>query len=281
MKFNGRNIFISPKAKLGSNVRVGDNAIIYDGVEIGDDSTICNNVVLGEPLAQYFKDPDYVNPVTIVGAGALIRSHTIIYAGCILGSAFTTGHRACIREHTHIGDHCMVGTLCDIQGYVQMGNYCRLHSYVQIAQTSVLGDFVFLYPFVVMTDDPYPPSNDTSGGRIDNYSQVAVHSVILPGVHIGENCFVGANSVVSRSVPPFSMALGNPARRVMDVRKYGARGKEHLYPWMTRFDRGMPWAGIGFDAWSALQHTEAHPSQEFDADPECNADNVNQSRIPV
>ncbi len=85
MKFNGRNIFISPTAKLGSNVRVGDNAIIYDGVEIGDDSTICNNVVLGEPLAQYFKDPDYVNPVTIVGPGALIRSHTIIYAGCTLG----------------------------------------------------------------------------------------------------------------------------------------------------------------------------------------------------
>ena len=42
-KFNGFNVRISPKAKLGNNVRVGDNTIIYDNVIIGDDTIICND----------------------------------------------------------------------------------------------------------------------------------------------------------------------------------------------------------------------------------------------
>lgn len=253
MKFNGRNVFISPSAKLGRNVRIGDNATIYDNVEIGDNSTICNDVVIGEPLAGYYTNPDYHNPPTIIGDNALVRSQTIIYAGCEIGSSFSTGHRACIREYTAIGHHSMVGTLCDIQGYVRMGNYCRLHSYVQIAQTSSLGDFVFLYPFVVMTDDPYPPSTDTAGGSIGNYTQVAVHSIILPGISIGENCLIGANSLVNRPVPPYSLAAGSPAKVLMDIREYSARGKRNLYPWMPRFDRGMPWAGTRYEEWQKRQ----------------------------
>jgi hypothetical protein len=158
-----------------------------------------------------------------------------------------------------------------------MGNYCRLHSYVRLARNSILGDFVFLYPFVVMVDDPYPPSDETKAGIIDNYSQVAVNSVILPGGHVGENCFVGANSVVNKSIPAFSMALGNPARRVMDIRRYGARRKVHLYPWMTRFDRGMPWAGIGYEAWSGLHHT----ASELDRDTEDKSNRASPIGNPV
>lgn len=253
MKFNGRNVFISPTAKLGRNVRIGDNTTIYDYVEIGDNSTICNDVVLGEPLADYYVNPQYRNPPTVIGEGAMIRSHTLIYAGCEIGNNFSTGHRASIREFTHIGHHCMVGTLCDLQGYMRMGNYCRLHSYVHISQTTTLGDFVFIYPFVVMTDDPYPPSDDRAGASIGNYTQVAVHCVILPGVAIGEHCLIGASSVVNRPVPSYSLAVGSPAKVLMDVRDYSARGKRNLYPWMPRFERGMPWAGMGFEDWAAQQ----------------------------
>jgi acetyltransferase-like isoleucine patch superfamily enzyme len=253
MKFNGRNIYISPLAQLGQNVRIGDNVVIYDGVQIGDDSIVCNDTVLGEPLTAYYHDGAYQNPPTTIGVGALIRSHSIIYAGCTIGNNFSSGHRVTIRENTTIGAHCSVGTLCDIQGQVQIGNYCRLHSNVHISQTSSLGDFVFMYPYSVMTNDPYPPSEDIKGGRIDSYTQVGVHAVILPGIHVGENCLIGANSLVSKSVPPFSMVNGNPAQVVMDVRRYVAMGKGKPYPWMERFDRGMPWAGIGFEAWNDQQ----------------------------
>jgi acetyltransferase-like isoleucine patch superfamily enzyme len=255
MKFNGRNVFISPNAKVGRNVKIGDNCTVYDGVEIGDDSIICNDTVLGEPLACYYQDPAYVNPPTIIGANSIIRSHAIIYAACTIGAHFSSGHRITIRENTTIGEGCSVGTLSDIQGQVKFGNYCRLHSNVHIAQGCSIGDFVFLYPFTVMTNDPYPPSTDIRGGHIGSYTQVGVHAVILPGIKVGENCLIGANTVVNKRLPDFSLAMGDPVKVVMDVRKYVAMGKGTPYPWMKRFDRGMPWEGIGYDVWMQQKST--------------------------
>ena len=74
MKFNNRNVQISPGARIGKNVRLGDNVVVYDNVEIGDDSVIANDCVLGEPSnGYYFGDSsDYRNPVTRIGPGALI-----------------------------------------------------------------------------------------------------------------------------------------------------------------------------------------------------------------
>ena len=249
MKFNGRNVFISPAAKIGRNVRIGDNSTVYDGVEIGDDAIICNDTVLGEPLNAYYSDPSYKNPPTIIGANSIIRSHSIIYAACNIGARFSSGHRITIRENTTIGVGCSVGTLSDLQGQVKLGNYCRLHSNVHLAQGSSVGDFVFLYPYTVMTNDPYPPSTDIRGGHIGSYTQVGVHAVILPGIRVGENCLIGANTIVNKRVPDFSLAMGDPVKVVMDVRKYVAMGKGNPYPWMKRFDRGMPWEGIGYDVW--------------------------------
>ena len=249
MKFNGRNVLVSATAKIGKNVRIGDNASIYDNVEIGDDSIICNDCVVGEPLAAYYQDAGYQNPPTLIGRGSIIRSHSIIYARCTIGPSFATGHRVTIRENTQIGKSCSIGTMSDIQGNVKIGNYCRLHSNVHIAQDCSLGDFVFLYPFSVMTNDPYPPSTDLKGGFIGNYTQVGVHAVILPRIRVGENCLIGANSVVNKKLPDFSLAMGDPAKVLMDVREYVALGKGNPYPWMKRFERGMPWEGMGFDAW--------------------------------
>lgn len=249
MKFNGRNIWVSPKAKVGRNVRIGDDATIYDNVEVGDYTTVCNGVVLGEPLNSYYSDPAYQNPATSIGANSLIRSHTIIYAGCQIGEVFSTGHRVTIREMTVVGEHCSIGTLSDIQGNVIMGKYCRLHSNVHLSQTCSLGDFVFMYPYSVMTNDSCPPSADIRGGRIGSFTQVGVHAVILPAIEVGENCLIGANSVVTKKLPDFSLAMGDPAKVVMDVRKYVVLGKGRPYPWPYRFDRGMPWEGVGFEVW--------------------------------
>lgn len=249
MKFNNRNVVISPRTRVGQNVRIGDNSVIYENVEIGDNSTICNDCVIGEPLNAYYHDAAYENPPTLIGPNALIRSHAIIYAGCSIGADFSTGHRVTIRENTSIGEHCSIGTLSDLQGNVTMGNYCRLHSNVHISQTCSIGNFVFLYPYAVMTNDPYPPSTNVKGGRIGDYTQVGVHAVILPGVQVGENCLIGANSVVSKRVPDFSLAMGDPIKVVMDIRNYVVLGKGKPYPWMKRYQRGMPWEGVGYETW--------------------------------
>jgi len=253
MKFNNINVHISPLAKIGKNVKIGDNTIIYDNVEIGDDSIVCNNCVIGEPLNSYYSNDNYTNPITVIGKNSLIRSHTIIYAGSRFGHHFMTGHTVIIREETIMGAHCSVGTLCDIEGYVTFGNYCRLHSYVNIGQHSKLGNFVFVYPYVNFTNDPHPPSTICVGPTIGDFSQIAAHAVLLPGVQVGKNCLVGVNTTVVNDVPDGSVVSGNPGKIVGRTAWIRSKeeGKENTsyYPWIYNFDRGMPWKGIGYDKW--------------------------------
>lgn len=250
MKFNNRNVFISSVAKIAKTAKIGDNTTIYDNVVIGEHSIISNDCVIGEPLHAYYSDKDYKNPTTIIGANALIRSHTIIYAGCELGESFSTGHRVTIREFSKFGKNCSVGTISDIQGYMKAGDYCRLHSNVHIGQKSTLGNFVFIYPYVVLTNDPLPPSNFCIGPNIGDYTQIAVFSTIMPGVNIGQHCLVGAGSIVTKDVENYQLVYGSPAKYKCDVRQLKDKktGEIH-YPWPLRFDRNMPWKDIGFAKW--------------------------------
>lgn len=251
-KFNNINVQISPSATIGNNVLIGDNTVVYDNVVIGDNTVICNDCVIGEPLSSYYSDTEhYTNPSTIIGAGSLIRSHSIIYAGNRIGTCFQTGHRVTVREHNTIGTHCSFGTLDDIQGYSDFGDYCRLHSNVHIGMKSKLGNFVFVYPYVVFTNDPTPPSNNCIGPTVGDFSQIATGSVLLPGITIGKHCLVGAGSSVTRDVDDYQLVLGCPARVVKDVRKIIdiETGEPH-YPWPYSFDRNMPWENIGFAEWA-------------------------------
>jgi len=251
MKFNGRNITIGENVGIGKNVRIGDNTIIYDNVTIEDNTTICNDCVIGEPLGSYYYDENYKNPTTHIGANSLIRSHSIIYAGSTFGDRLVTGHRVTIREKTLAGHNCMFGSYTDIQGSCKIGNFNRFHSYVNIGQESFLGDYIFIYPFVVTTNDPTPPSSDLVSVKISSFSIVATASILLPGCEIGENCLVAANSTVGGSFNNDMFIAGNPAKAIGKLSKmpfFNKTNKKH-YPWPLHFTRGMPWEEAGFDNW--------------------------------
>lgn len=252
--FNNNNVRVSSNAIVGKNVRIGDNTVIFDNVVIGDNVTIAHDCIIGEPLNEYYSNPNYRNPVTLIGANSLIRSHAIIYAGNKLGEYVSTGHRINLRENNIIGHHSVIGTCVDIEGNASVGNYCRIYSSVAIAPLSKIGNFVFIYAFVVLANDPCPPSEDVKGCIISDYTQISVHSTILPGVEIGTNCLIGAGSIVNHNIPDFSLATGNPAKLIMDIRKYVMLGKGHPYPWMHKFTRGMPWENIGYDKWINSGH---------------------------
>jgi UDP-3-O-[3-hydroxymyristoyl] glucosamine N-acyltransferase len=251
MKFNNRNVFVSPSAKIGHNVRIGDNTVIYDNVEIGDNTTICNDCVIGEPLNAYYTDPNYQQPQTLIGPDSLIRSHNILYAGCRIGSHFNTGHRVTIRENMQIGHHVMVGTLSDLMGESVIGNYTRIYNNVHICQFASVGSYCFLFPYVIFTNDPTPPSYTYKGADVGDYVIIAVHSVLLPKVKIGNQAFIGANTTVTKDVDPGKLVIGNPGKAVADVTAIKSQTdptKSH-FPWMYHFDRGLPWQGIGYETW--------------------------------
>jgi acetyltransferase-like isoleucine patch superfamily enzyme len=250
MKFNNKNIQIGLDVKIGKNVKIGDNTTIYDNVKIGDNTIICNNNIIGEPLNDYYSKSTYNQPETIIGANSLIRSHCILYAGSAFGDFLNLGHNVNIREHTIIRNNCNIGTNCNIQGYLEIGQYCRMHSDAHIGQYSKIGKYVFIYPFVVFTNDPKPPSNDYIGPTVGDYSVIATSSILLPAISIGNHCLVGANSVVHRSYNDYSFISGNPAKLQCNIRDLPlfTNNKEH-YPWPSNFSRGMPWEEKGYENW--------------------------------
>lgn len=256
LKFNGRNVIIGENVKIGTNVKIGDNTTIYDNVIIGNNTIICNDCIIGEPLNSYYYDANYINPILEIGHDSLIRSHNIIYAGSKLDHHLNTGHRVTIREKTEVGFHCQFGSYNDIQGLCKIGNHVRCQSFVNIGQFSDIGNYVFLYPYVILTNDPTPPSLTELGVMIDDYSVVTCATVMLPGSRLGKFCLVSANSTVGGEFEDHSFIGGNPAKKIMDLRKAPlfnkATGKRH-YPWPNNFSRNMPWDGIGFDNWEKMQ----------------------------
>lgn len=240
---------VHPTATIGKNVHLGDGvridsgAIIHDNVHIGDNTHVGAQCILGEPLSDYYGNTKgYTNPPLRIGSRSIIRSGTIIYADNVIGDDFECGHRVTIRERAAIADHVRIGTLSDIQGHCTIGRYTRFHSNVHIGQGSDVGEFVWIFPYVVLTNDPHPPSNHLMGVTVDSYAVIATMSVLLPGVRVGSHALVGACSLVRKNVAAEDVVTGNPAERVCsihDVKSKADGGK--VYPWPENFSRGMPW----------------------------------------
>lgn len=227
---------VSPHAKLGKDVSVGPFTIIHDAVEIGDGSVIDGFCELGypTPLAQG-------KPLQI-GARAKIRSHSVFYAGSRFGDGLVTGHRVTVRENTVAGLNFQLGTLSDIQGDCTIGDYVRFHSNVHIGKMSTVGSFVWIFPYVVLTNDPHPPSDVLLGCEIGDYAAVATMSVVLPGAKVGRGALVAAHSMVSKDVAPDTVAGGSPAKYICDTHKIRLKdGTDRpAYPWTSHFRRGYP-----------------------------------------
>lgn len=234
---------VSDGAVLGAGVTVGAFAIVYDGVKLGDGSFIGPHSIVGEPAADYYEGDQATPRGCEIGAGSVIRSHSVIYDGVTAGPGLSTGHRVTIREGSVLGADCRIGTLSDLQGDLTVGDHVRMHSSVHIGRLSTIEDFVWIFPFVVLTNDPHPPSDTcTQGPTIRRYAVLATNSVIMPGIEVGEHALVGGMSLVTRDIPPQRVAIGSPAHdagAVEDVRCKEGR-LAHVYPWPARFHRGYP-----------------------------------------
>jgi len=231
---------VSPRARLGKNVEVGAFSIVHDDVQVGDDAVIGSHCEIGHPSALAEGEP------LVIGNGALIRSHSIFYQGSSFGDRLVTGHRVTVREKTRAGENLQIGTLSDIQGHCSIGDYVRFHSNVHIGQKSDIRNFVWIFPYAVLTNDPHPPSSVLQGACIEDYAAIATMSIILPGVTVGEGALVGAHSSVSRNVAPNTVAVGAPAKFVCnaaEIKLKDGTGRP-AYPWRDHFSRGYPEAVV-------------------------------------
>lgn len=244
------NCIIEDDVTIGDNVLIDSNTIVRSHSTIGSGTSIGSNCIVGENLMDFYIDHKKHQHPLVIGENALIRSGTIIYGDSIIGINFQTGHNVTIREKAQIGDDVSIGTLSDIQGNCRIGNYVRMHSNVHIGQLSVIDDFVWIFPYVVLTNDPTPPSENFVGVHICSFAIVATNSIIMPGITIGQDALIGAGAIVTKDVSEYAVAVGNPAKAISDVRKIKNKITGELaYPWRYHFKRAMPWAESDFDTW--------------------------------
>jgi acetyltransferase-like isoleucine patch superfamily enzyme len=196
--------------------------LIHPNVIIGDGAVIGPFVVIGEP-------PRGAAPgelATVIGPGAIIRSHTVIYAGNVIGARFQTGHGALIRELNRIGDDVSIGSHSVIEHHVVIADRVRIHSNVFIPEFSILEEGAWVGPGVVFTNALYPLSPDAkktlAGPHLLPGAKIGANATLLPGVTIGRDALVGAGAVVVHDVPDGAVVVGNPARVVKQVREISA-----------------------------------------------------------
>lgn len=227
---------IDNSAKIGKNVNIGPYSIIHKNVVIGDNTEIGAYCEIGLPTNLANERP------LIIGKGAVIRSHSVLYEGSTFGENLVTGHRVTIRELTTAGDGFQIGTLGDIQGHCHIGDYVKCHSNVHIGQHSTIGNYVWIFPYVVLTNDPHPPSEVMAGVTIEDFAVIATMSIILPGVTVKKGALVGAHSSVNKDVNPDAVVAGSPAKFICGTEKIKLKdgSGEHAYPWRRHFHRGYP-----------------------------------------
>jgi acetyltransferase-like isoleucine patch superfamily enzyme len=234
---------IMDRVTLGHHVTIGKGALIYPNVTLEDGVAIGPYCIIGEPTQGYYAHEQHEFSATHIGQGSIIRSHSVIYEGVTIGEGFQTGHHVTIREGTRIGIHCSVGTLSDLQGQIKIGDYVRLHSNVHLGQLTTVDDYVWIYPYVVATNDPHPPMGDLVGAHIRPFAQVTTGAILMPGKTVGENALVGAGAVVTKDVPPETVAAGVPAKALGSVRDLRDGAGRPMYPWKDHLKtyRGYPW----------------------------------------
>lgn len=236
---------ISPRATVGKNVEVGPFTFIHDNVCIGDGTKIGGWCEIGVPTPLGDKSP------LVIGSSSTIRSHSVLYESSSFGDGLITGHHVCIRELTTAGRGLQLGSNGDIQGHCTIGDFLRTHRGVHIGQKSQIGSYVWMFPEVLLTNDPTPPSEEIVGPQVEDFVVLCAKSTLLPGVKVGTGAVVGAHALVSIDIAPGLLATGSPAKAVYkaSILRLKSDPSTRAYPWRKRFHRGYPedvvatWAG--------------------------------------
>jgi acetyltransferase-like isoleucine patch superfamily enzyme len=156
----------------------------------------------------------------VIGHNGIIRMGTIIYADVRFGDYLQTGHYAVIRARVNGGDYCAIGNHSTLEGLIELGTGVRIMSHVYIPSRTVIGNNVFIGPGTIFLNDKKPcryGSPDAvlpvpKGAIIEDDVVIGGNCTINPEVRIGRGSFVASGTLVTKDIPPNSLAKGSPVR---------------------------------------------------------------------
>ena len=157
-----------------------------------------------------------------------VRIHptAIIEEDVLIGAGTSVWDNVHIRKNTSIGDNSIVGEKTYIAYDVKIGNGVKINAFVYVCTGVTIEDQAMISAGTIFTNDRFPRAFDPDGQSVktsdptDETLETVVRRgvtigaacTIGPGVELGEYCMVGMGSVVTRSIAPYQLVYGNPAK---------------------------------------------------------------------
>ena len=203
---------------------VAETAVIYPGTVIGEGCKILDYAVLGKqpslsPRSTAKREP---LPPLELGPGTIVSTGAVVFAGTRIGARVIVGDQACVRERCVVEDDVVIGRGSLVENDTTIGALTKIQAHAYITAYSTLEENVFIAPCVATTNDNFMGRTErrhelVKGPTIRRGARVGGAAVLLPGVEIGEEAFVGAGAVVLHDVPPRAVVVGSPARQIREV----------------------------------------------------------------
>jgi acetyltransferase-like isoleucine patch superfamily enzyme len=199
-------------------------AIVYPGTVLGEDVKVLEHAVVGKqptlsPRSTAKREP--LEP-TEIGDGTIVSTGAVVFAGSKIGARVILGDQSCVRERVTVGDDVVIGRGSLVENDTTIGALTKIQAEAYITAYSTLEEHVFVAPCVVTTNDNFMGRTErrhelVKGPTIRRGARIGGGAILLPGVEIGEEAFVGAGAVVTKNVDARMVVVGNPARVMRPV----------------------------------------------------------------
>lgn len=152
----------------------------------------------------------------------------VVDDGCVIGAGTKIWHFTHIMAGCRIGEKCNIGQNVVISPDVVLGNNVKIQNNVSVYTGVTCDDDVFLGPSCVFTNVINPRSavnrkSEYAKTHVGRGATIGANATIVCGHDIGEYAFIGAGAVVTKTVAPYALMVGNPARQTGWMSEFGCK----------------------------------------------------------
>jgi UDP-2-acetamido-3-amino-2,3-dideoxy-glucuronate N-acetyltransferase len=157
-----------------------------------------------------------------------VHQTSIVDDFCKIGNNTKIWHFSHIMQGATIGENCSIGQNVVISTGVIIGNNVRIQNNVSVYEGVICEDDVFLGPSMVFTNVINPRSaisrkHEYMQTIVKKGASIGANATIVCGNTLGEYCFIGAGSVVTKDVPAYALIIGNPGRQKGWMSEFGIK----------------------------------------------------------
>jgi len=157
-----------------------------------------------------------------------VHETALVDEGAEIGEGVKIWHFSHVMPNCNIGDKCNIGQNVVISPGVILGKNVKIQNNVSVYEGVTCDDDVFLGPSMVFTNVINPRSAVNRRGQyltthVGKGASIGANATIICGHDIGQYAFIGAGAVVTKTIAPYALVVGNPAKQLGWVGEYGHR----------------------------------------------------------